>query len=426
MKIDSKQTFEQVVYLEPQVAIDCLHPNYSKFYINDYLPLVTLGAFHGTFHNQLEQIHVRCIFFHFASVMDKIYEIACKNGYVFQLSRFMVSSGTVSAGASREGDGDLKLSEFAQRQLTDKRNKFRVQLFDRSLESTRSGFRSIFERFWRGSNPNSLDVTRIYYSMIEKWIIQLIDNGKLILTPTQNQESLKKVVFDEAYTCDTVYSHFISYFNHLFNYRVFYRILNWKKSVEHLVLQLFGQVKSRHDEHFGWFEKAIDNIFDENNFQKLKQADIQIRLKTNDTNTSVQLHKTDDYDYQEKLESYKRTYTTTTSSPRKLILTAVDFDRVIDEYLKIFMKRVAVNMSKQFQGLNKLKFELKLSFVIASSANFTQENCERLPSETEFDYINAIGKDKWTQSIEQKFKIGSWIIKFSKKVPKNITVFMIN
>ena len=290
--------------------------------------------------------------------------------------------------------------------------------------------------------PLQLLICYTYFMAIQQWLIELIDDNKLgiDIIPIQNQTSLKRVVFkdgNERFYGINMSSKILSKFHDMFVKSIMFRLLNWRYSVEQFnicfVAQIFEHNDNDHDNatsaetvdiddiiqptfcakdayclnnnddsYLSSFEAALNNIFNQKYFAKLKNIDISIQFKTNYQNAqletvdayvdnkiqaSIDLHpKTgnlniinnaaavtgggdDDKDEKDDNLNYNDSnseYYYNNNSFGKKIFSIDRFENTIDWYINIFICRIVVNVSKHFQRLKNNGCTISLSIGIGN------------------------------------------------------------
>ena len=296
--------------------IELLHPNYLRFRMNGDLWLTSLKAFNIVLHDKLEEIQSQSCCFNFVSTMNEIYDIARKNGHVFNFQRLVISEiANNNANINQQVDIDLSdvIDDQDKQRLQTPAIQGMIERADGMLAMDSHNTQNVFEvLFQEGFDPQDTTddgtfAARLYCIAVQRWVIKLIDNDKLNVIKTQNQTSLKRVTFSE--NLDHIYgaTNILQNFYYLFKHSVFYHLLNWKNSVEYLGLNFFPKILNLNNKKAGYyakdlkfrdgqvnfgyledFERALDNIFDENNFVLLKHVDIELHFGTKYANIELE------------------------------------------------------------------------------------------------------------------------------------------
>ena len=421
----------------PTHFIHLLQPNYLGLRINGDIWLTSLELFGIMFHNKLEKLESQSCCFNFGIVMNEIYDIARKKGHVFNFQRLVMAhdQGINIDGIESKLDlGDVINDEDKQRLQSEDVRRL-IERVDEMLAIDSQNTRMVFGQLLQGTFGDARVFTaRVYCIAVQRWMINLINNGQLDVIKTQNQTSLKRVTFSENW--NEIYgasTNMLQNFDAMFKYAVFYRILNWKNSVEYLGLSFFPKILNAKDLNFrdGYvnfgcvenFERALDNIFDENNFEKLKHVDIELHFVTKYDNIELEMinvgtdDKKDDYDcnynYNYNVDRSSINISSDNNSNSNVRVTAVDysgnnsvtneknareidtagtqlqipaqpqlgyefeikkanlfskedFEQTIDLYINVYTRKVITNISKQFEKLQKRGFKISLTITVGS------------------------------------------------------------
>ena len=483
--------------------VQSLQPYYLRFQMYGDLWLTSLGAFYEVFHNNLIELRAQSCLFSFASTINEIYKIVYENGYKFSLqASIMECTNRVITGT----DLSNMIDANALQRLKNEDAINQIRIIEPILLGDHEERQPWFQRFYdavgwvleHGYNndiPLNLLIYYTYFLAIQQWLIELIDNNKLgvDITPTQNQTSLKKVAFtDRSEKFYGMSSKILNKFNDMFIKSIMYRLLNWRYSVEELDLcfspQIFEQeqeeennvnvdgidvilkptfcatdaycLNNNDDSYLLSFEEALNNIFNQKYFAKLKNIDINIPFKTNYENAQLEtvnvdtcINANDDtnsdnrrqatsIDVQPKLTQnnninnvsninttaaiagniindidhddntytgdYNYDYNSSSKSLEnsKKIFSIRRFENTIDWYINIFLCRIVINVSKNFQRLKDKGCAISLSIGIGNitdSPNFQLIPIEMNNDKDEDDENYNVNITQWlVQSVESK------------------------